>query len=260
MKNIHYNLVQNKHIKPKNKKEFGHFLAGLIDADGHIAVDGYSITVNSHSRDLCILCYIKTIIGGTIYKYKKVNAYRYTATKKQGLILLSNLIFSKLRLSDKVNQFNNRLVPRIDLNFCEKPSVTNMKNNYWFAGFVQGDGSFQIMIRKRRKPGWSNQIEVILSIELKHKSLLEEIQATFGGHVGYRKARNTFYYSSVNLKNASNLVTYFDKYQVMGPSYRLYLCWKRALSIVLAKEHLTSAGLEEIKSLKAYMAQLRKTV
>ncbi len=36
MKTITYNLNQNRHIKPKNKQELGYFLAGLIDADGHI--------------------------------------------------------------------------------------------------------------------------------------------------------------------------------------------------------------------------------
>lgn len=86
------------------------------------------------------------------------------------------------------------------------------------------------------------------------------MQATFGGFVGYRQSRNTYYYSSVNLQNATKLVKYFDKYQVMGPSYRLYLCWRRALDIVLTKQHLTSPGFEEIKCLKTYMAQLRQAV
>lgn len=55
-------------------------------------------------------------------------------------------------------------------------------------------------------------------------------------------------------------MNYFDKYQVMGPSYRLYLCWKSALEIVLTKQHLTSTGFEEIQSLKTYMAQLREII
>lgn len=70
---------------------------------------------------------------------------------------------------------------------------------------------------------------------------------------GYRKSRNTYYYNSINLTNATKLVAYFDKFQVIGPSYRLYLCWKRALEIVLAKQHLSASGFEEIKALKAYM-------
>ena len=120
-----------------------------------------------------------------------------------------------------------------------------------------GDGSFQITIRKPGKPGWGHQVEIRLAIELKQVCLLNQIKATFGGHVGYRKSRNTYYYTSGNLKNACNLVVYFDRYQVMGPSYRLYLCWKRALQLVLKKEHLTARGLEEIRHLKLVMTWLR---
>ena len=100
----------------------------------------------------------------------------------------------------------------------------------------------------------------MLAIELKQESLLKQIKANFGGLICYRQSRDTYHYNSVNLQNATKLVKYFDNYQVMGPSYRLYLCWRRALDIVLSKEHLTYAGLEEIKCLKAYMSQLRQSV
>lgn len=258
MKNINYNLVLNKHVKPHNPEEFGFFLAGLVDADGHIAIKNGDLTINGHSRDLSIAHYIKKLIGsGGIYKYKKIKGCRYSCTNKQSLLLLANLLLNKLRLPRKINQFNQRLAPRVGSELCQtNQSPVNM-DNHWFAGFVQGDGSFQIRIRKPGKPGWSNQIEILLCIELKDECILKQIKNTFGGSIHYRKSRDTYYYSSVNLTNAAKLVTYFDKFQVMGPSYRLYLCWKRALNIVLAKEHLTPAGLEEIKALKAYMTQLR---
>ena len=242
MKTITYNLNQNRHIKPKNKQELGHFLAGLIDADGHIDRTGQSITINSHSRDKAVAYYIKKVVGGYIYKYKKVNAWRFTSTKKQGLICLSRLICNKLRLPYKIDQFNTRLAPRYPDLKLERLSIKSMQMDHWFAGFVQGDGCFQIKVRKPRKPGWSHQVEIVLAIELKQESLLKQIKANFGGLVRYRQSRDTYYYNSVNLQNAAKLAEYFDSYQVMGPSYRLYLCWRRALDIVLSKEHLTYAG------------------
>nr|ATP01460.1 hypothetical protein [Ulva flexuosa] len=160
MKSITYNLVLNKHIKPMNSEQLGYFLAGLIDADGHIAVTGQSITINTHSRDLCVAYYIKQAVSGNIYKYKKVNACRYTCTKNRGLAGLSKLILNKLRLPQKINQFNSRLASRLNLKLCT-PSVTGIEQNHWLAGFVQGDGSFQIKIRMPRKPGWSNQVEIV---------------------------------------------------------------------------------------------------
>lgn len=41
MKNVSYNLVLNKHVKPQNSEEFGYWLAGLIDADGSIKKYGH---------------------------------------------------------------------------------------------------------------------------------------------------------------------------------------------------------------------------
>lgn len=257
-RNISYNLVLNKHVKPQNSEDFGYWLAGLIDADGHIAKKG-DLQITFNSRDLCAAVYIKKVIGfGGLYEFKRVQAYDYRCTNKQGLNVISKLILSKLKLPSKINQFNERLAPRLGyFKICQTNESPVSIDNHWFAGFVQGDGSFQIRIRQLQKRSKNHQIEITLNIELKQECILKQIKATFGGFVGYRKSRDTYYYNSINLTNATKLVAYFDKYQVIGPSYRLYLCWKRALNIVKAKEHLTTNGFEVIKALKAYMTQLR---
>lgn len=257
IKNINYNLVLNKHVKPQNAEEFGYWLAGLIDADGHFTQCGGYLQISFHNRDLNVAYFIKKIIGfGYIYQYKKVNACRYNCPK-EGQIFLSNVLLDKLKLPRKIKQFNERLVPHVGSKLCQTNQNTISTKNYWFAGFVQGDGSFQIRIRKLQKRSKNHQIEITLNIELKDECILKQIKATFGGFVGYRKSRDTYYYNSINLTNATKLVAYFDKYQVIGSNYRLYLCWKRALNIVLTKQHLTANGFEEIKALKVYMTQLR---
>jgi hypothetical protein len=254
---INHDLVENKHVKPQNLEQFGYFLAGLIDADGHISKRGY-LEICFHSRDLRIACYIKKILGGNIYKYKKVNACRYYCTSKQNLLFLSQLILNKLCLPSKVIQFNTRLRPRASLSAISMPMKVNDRT-FWFAGFVQGDGSFQIKLRKQQTTNAYCQVEIMLMVELKTFDLLKQIQRSFGGSVGYRKSRHTYYYSSVNLSNASKLVIYFDQFQVMGLNYKIYLCWKQALNMVLKKQHLTTTGLEKIKGLKTRMTLLRNT-
>ena len=256
-KHVSYNLMRNRHIKPRNNSELGYFLAGLIDADGSICTSGYTITVNCHIRDISVAKYIKAVLhGGGVYRYKKVNGC-YFYSHKKGATRLAHLIADKLQLPRKIKQFNERLAPRANSELCNVHTSNIRDDNHWFAGFVQGDGSFQFRIRKPGKPGWGSQVEILLSIEIKQECLLKRIQATFGGHVGFRKSRNTYYYTSVNLTNAQKLMTYFDRYQVTGPSYRMYLCWRRALLLVLEKKHLTDEGLEEIRNLKAYLTRLR---
>lgn len=252
-----FNLQYNKHIKPRDKSELGYWLAGLIDADGHICYTGAGVVINTHKREVGVLSYIHHTLlkSGYRYSYKKVKAIRYT-TRKASAPRLAHLIANKLQLPNKIKQFNERLAPHVNSALCYDHTTIRL-DNHWFAGFVQGDGYFGIAIRKPQKPGGNRQVEICLLIELKQRCLLEKIKKVFGGFVGQRKSRDTYYYSSVNLTNAQKLVAYFDRYQVMGPSYRLYLCWRRALSLVLEKKHLTPQGLEEIKILKAYMTQLR---
>jgi hypothetical protein len=201
-----------------------------------------------------VALYIQRLLGGNIYKYKKVNAYQYSITGQTNLSTVHNLILNKLRLPGKLDQFNTRLAPRIkgalsDYGLCF--------NNHWFAGFVQGDGSFQIKIRKPHKRFAKRQIEVVLQFEQKQLCILKQIQTEFGGSVGYRSKRNTYTYSSVNLSNASKLVRYFDTYQVNGSSYRIYLIWKQVLSLVLNKAHLNDTGLSQILNLKQAMTNLK---
>ena len=158
MKNINYNLVLNKQVKPQNSEEFGYWLAGLIDADGHIAKKG-DLQITFNSRDLCAAVYIKKITDfGRLYKFKRVQAYDYRCTNKQGLKMLSQLILNKLKLPRRIDQFNSRLAPRVGSELCQTNQSPVSIANHWFAGFVQGDGSFQIRIKKPGKPGWSNQI------------------------------------------------------------------------------------------------------
>ena len=110
--------MRNRHIKPCNKSELGYFLAGLIDADGHIGTSGNTITVNCHIRDISVAKYIKKVLhDGAVYPYKKVNACRYYSRKK-GTIRLAHLIANKLQLPRKIKQFNERLAPRAKSALC----------------------------------------------------------------------------------------------------------------------------------------------
>ena len=95
IQNLNVLLNLKSHTKPKTKAQFAHWLAGLIDADGHISKLGY-VQIEFHKKDLRLIYYIKQLIGfGGVYKYKTVNACRYTCSNKTGQVLICNL--TKLR-------------------------------------------------------------------------------------------------------------------------------------------------------------------
>lgn len=113
------------------------------------------------------------------------------------------------------------------------------------------------MLRKPLKLHYSGQVALVLPFEMAQKDCLWQIQQVFGGHINYRKSRYMHTYSSVNLKNAAQLMVYFDAYPMVGTNLRIYLGWRKALILVLNKAHLTPAGRGSIVKIKTAMSALR---
>lgn len=65
----------SKHLKPMSDNQFGHYLAGLIDGDGHFSSQQQLVIVFS-SSDVSLAYYIKERLGyGHVKKVKDKNAY-----------------------------------------------------------------------------------------------------------------------------------------------------------------------------------------
>jgi hypothetical protein len=171
-----------KQKKPKNLEEFAYFLAGLIDADGHINKKELAITF--HANDISVAYYLKKVIGiGSIRKLKNGRAYNFEIYSKKGLSQVIKLITNKLRLPLRIDQFNTHLVPKIG---CKPTKQDNscLLNNHWLAGLIQGDGSFQIKLLKvKTKLGL--RVQLTMQISLKTNLLLKAIQNNFGGYIGF---------------------------------------------------------------------------
>jgi len=85
------------HLKPLNDEQFGHYLAGLIDGDGHFS-SKQQLVIEFSSLDVTLAYYIKGIIGfGSVKKVKDKNACFYIISKKSGIVRVINLINGKLR-------------------------------------------------------------------------------------------------------------------------------------------------------------------
>nr|YP_010437042.1 hypothetical protein NQY40_mgp40 [Ulva meridionalis]UTA96516.1 hypothetical protein [Ulva meridionalis]UTA96574.1 hypothetical protein [Ulva meridionalis]UTA96627.1 hypothetical protein [Ulva meridionalis]UTA96679.1 hypothetical protein [Ulva meridionalis]UTA96742.1 hypothetical protein [Ulva meridionalis] len=247
------NYIKQK--KPTNLKEFAYFLAGLIDADGHINKKELAITF--HANDISVAYYLKKVIGhGSIRKLKNMRAYNFEIYSKKGLWQLTKLITNKLRLPLRIQQFNAHLVPKLGSNPTKQDSSC-LLYNHWLAGFIQGDGSFQIKLLKvKTKLGL--RVQLTMQISLKTDLLLTDIKNNFGGYIGFRKPHNTYYYSSGSFVNAAKFIKYLDYYQVMGAKFRGYRLWKKAFEQVQNNAHLTSEGLETIKELKTLLSSVKK--
>jgi hypothetical protein len=98
------------HLKPINNNEFGHYLAGLIDGDGHFSNQKQLIIV-FNEQDASLAYFIKNKIGyGNIYKVKNKKAIILVISKYLGLINVLELINGKIRSENKLNQIKNNLL------------------------------------------------------------------------------------------------------------------------------------------------------
>jgi hypothetical protein len=153
-------------------KNFGHYLAGLIDGDGYISP--FSITISFNILDASLAYYIKKRIGlgkvSSAGRIKNKKAVVYSLYNKEGIEKVLCLINEKIRSHDKFAQINRLLSePRYSLLNSQLDFKFNSSedlDNYWLAGFsdalpsflpqngslAQGPkhrGSFQIKISSR---------------------------------------------------------------------------------------------------------------
>jgi len=110
----------SKHLKPINDEQFGHYLAGLIEGDGHFS-SKQQLVIVFHSLDVSLAYYIKERLGyGTIRKVKEKNASILVVAAKKGIEKVLNLINGKIRTENKFNQITNNILNQDSYNEFRK--------------------------------------------------------------------------------------------------------------------------------------------
>ena len=90
--------------------QFGHYLAGLIEGDGHFS-SKQQLVIVFHSLDASLAYYIKKRLGyGSVKKVKNKNAIILIISAKEGMEKVINLINGKIRTENKFNQINNNIL------------------------------------------------------------------------------------------------------------------------------------------------------
>jgi hypothetical protein len=221
----HVSIHNPKHLKPANSTEFGHYLAGLIDGDGHFS-SAQQLIIVFNVLDIQLAYYIKEQIGyGNVRKVKNKNAVLFILAKKKGIEVVVNLIHNKLRTTSKFYQITNNILQNykfIDLKKTINISLntSNDLKNHWLAGFSDADASFQIKLIER-----NNKTEVRLNYQIDQKKvyILTLIKEYLGGNIGYRKSKDTYYYGSTSYGSAKKVIAYFDRYHMLSTKHINYL-------------------------------------
>jgi len=224
-----------KHLKPINDDSFGHYLAGLIDGDGHFSTQQQLVIV-FHSQDASLAYYLKKRLGfGIVKKVKNKNAFILIISAIYQMEKVISLINGKIRTKNKFNQITNNILNhskyfdfREKINF--KLNLDKDLKNHWLAGFSDADGSFQIKVLNR-----NNRFEVRLNFQIDQKedNILLIIREFLGGFLSYNKLKNEYTYSSDSYSSARKIIQYFDNYHLLSHKYVHFIKWRK--SYILAQ-------------------------
>ena len=242
----------SKHLKPLNNEQLGHYLAGLIDGDGHFSKAQQLVIVFSYP-DAFLAYYLKKELGNcNVRKVKDKNAYLLIVSKKEGILNVLKLVNGKLRSENRFNQIidilNHDRYKNININFTM--NLTDDFNNHWLAGFSDADASFQVKIINRvtrNKP----EIRLNYQIDQKDNTLLMKIKNYLGGNIGYRKSQDTYYYGSTSFGSAKNVIKYFDQFNLQSRKHISYLRWRKIYILIQDRQHLTDKELKKILLIKS---------
>ena len=244
-----------KHLKPISDEQFGHYLAGLIDGDGHFSSKQQLIIVFD-ILSISLAYYIKERIGyGSIKKVKDKNAFLFVLTSYDGLEKVISLIYNKIRGENKIKQIHTNILSNkrfVDLKnkYPLELNKSDKLENHWLAGFSDADASFQIKVINRNN---KTEIRLNYQVDQKKKDLLILIKNFIGGNIGYRGNQDTYYYESTSFGSARNVIKYFNKYHMLSNKHVNYLKWRKAYILIQNKDHLNEEGIKKIIRLKNTM-------
>jgi hypothetical protein len=257
-----------KPFKPRSPTQFGYFLAGLIDSDGHFSKIP-QLVICFHEKEKHVPYYLKKEIGyGVVSKIRKKRANTFVVAHLLGLEKVCKLVHNKLRHKDKIDQYNTRLA-LLTHSKCknvflhqtgEGEKEFSIGENHWFAGFFMGDGSFQIKMLSRKRGIRGDEkpeVRLVVQIDQKTNHLLLDIKKEFGGNIGFRSSQNTFYYSSTSFLAAERLIKYFDRFHLMGTKLTQYVLWRKVFLKIRGQNYShTPLALKWIASVKKRMSLL----
>uniref|UniRef100_UPI0023F32324 LAGLIDADG homing endonuclease n=1 Tax=Cyathus jiayuguanensis TaxID=380660 RepID=UPI0023F32324 len=251
-----------KHRKPETDKEFGYYLAGLIEGDGNF--DAQNLEIAFHADDTFLAYWIKKRIGyGSVITNKNKNkiynknslkgtkTVRYVLKHSEGLQTVLKLVNGKFltnKIIDQLLQHKYDLIFNVDI---LPKAKFDLLSNHWLTGFsdTQEYSCFIINL-----PNTQKAVTLEFHIKQKTNELLEFLKNAFGGsyylcHTA-TESEQLYNYNSTNFKSAKLIIDYFDKYQLNSSKHVKYFQWRKAYRIIQRKEHFKLEGLAKIRKIQ----------
>lgn len=273
-------LVLNKRYykKEPNLHNLSHYLAGLIEGDGHfntpkvlkgpsgkMRVAAIEIVFALKDRPSAEL--LKNKLGGKVYKYSGKNMVRWMIRDIKSVTNIINLINGKLR-TPKINGLYKMIdfLSLKGINIEKLPKdKSSLSSNAWLTGFIDADGHFAIK-------GFTENIKThlgfhfVLAQRIKDISgeSMEEIMQGIADFLLVKLYERTikiiYQHYRINTSNRySNqiLIDYLNIFPLLSSKYLDFKDWETGNIIYVNKLHRDWTQYEKIRSLKYNMNNRR---
>ena len=246
-----------------SEKDFGYYLAGVIDGDGSISKNVNKITICFHKDDISFALNLRTRIGYGKVSKRARNSVTYVVTHTTGLINILKLIYGKLLVESKINNLDlllDRLNEKLNVESCFISLKKPLNNSVLFetaylAGLIDTDGSLRVRVlnRKRKSGNFIKEVRLGLRIDLniKDRNILDMIYKEIGGCLTkrYHVKSDTWSvsYDTVSFTRIFIILKYLDQYHLQSKQYLRYTIVRKAFLLVQEKSHLTLLGMGKIE-------------
>ena len=152
----------------------------------------------------------------------------------------------------------------INFSSIERPVINteNIPDSNWIAGFVTGEGNFDVRIAQQptNKIGYRVQLRFRISQHERDIVLMESLIKYLGSGKIYKYpgkpavVLTIFKFSDIT----NNIIPFFENYPILGVKLLDYLDWCKIAKLISEGSHLTLEGLNLIREIKSGMNTGRK--
>lgn len=156
-------------------------------------------------------------------------------------------------LPDKLKEAFPGIIPVV------RPLVPNqtIPDPYWVAGFMSGEGSVYVRVRKSSTHQIGFQVELILQMtqHTRDEQLLLSFIDYFGcGRYRLRKGGMSGDFIVGRLSDLTvKMIPFFETYPILGVKAKDFEDFKQVVKLMNSATHLTLEGLEQIRQIQAGM-------
>jgi hypothetical protein len=137
---------------------------------------------------------------------------------------------------------------------------TNIFNPGWVAGFIDGEGTLHVAINKNSTMalGYQVQLQFAITQHIRDELMMLKFIDFFGGGTIVNDGPLKVQYRIRSFKLLENLFDLLGKYPLQTQKRLDAECFRQVYDMMVDRKHLTSEGLEVIRSIKSTMNRSRK--